>query len=115
MPADGLDRPQMVLLDYQPIAGAGALLGRAKVRLPIGLEIAEIGIFKKDGRKWAQLPSEMLRDYQTGQPIKDDRSGKPKYRSTSRWATRELQEGWSEKLIALIEARYGAIGGEAPT
>jgi hypothetical protein len=42
-------------------AVGGALLGRAKVRLPNQLEISDIGIFSKEGRRWAQLPAEMMR------------------------------------------------------
>jgi hypothetical protein len=103
-PRSALERPKSVLLNWTPI-GAGYLVGKATARLPIGLEIADIGVFQKDGRRWAQLPSEPLRDYATGQPLKDDR-GKPKYRSSIKWQTRELQERFSAVILALIEAAY---------
>jgi hypothetical protein len=43
----------MELLDWSRIANAGALLGKAKVRLPCGIEISDVAIFQKDGRRWA--------------------------------------------------------------
>jgi hypothetical protein len=98
----------MRLLDWEPIH-KGALLGRAKVRLPIQLEISDIGLFAKDGRRWAQMPSEVMRDA-TGQVLTDER-GKPRYRSPIKWASRGLQERFSAALIALVEAAHGPIGG----
>lgn len=96
------------LLGYEAI-NKGALLGRAKVRLPCRLEISDIGVFEKDGRRWVQMPAEIVRD-RDGQPLKDDR-GKIRYRSALRWETRDLQDGFSEALITLIEAEHGPLGG----
>lgn len=103
---DGDDRPRMRLLDWQRI-DKGALIGRAAVRLPSGLEISDIGIFAKDGRRWAQLPAEMMRD-RDGQPLKDER-GKARYRSPLKWQSRDLQERFSAALIELIESEYGPL------
>jgi DNA-binding SARP family transcriptional activator len=89
----------------------GALIGRAKVQLPSGLEIADIGIFQKAGSRWAQLPAELLRDAD-GQPLRDDR-GKARYRSPLKWSSRDLQERFSDALIGLIEAEHGPLEGGA--
>lgn len=97
---------RMQLLDWKRI-GKGALVGRATILLPSGLQIAEVGIFQKDGRSWAQLPSEPMRDA-AGQLLKDDR-GKTRYRSPLKWATRELQDGFSSALVGLIEAEHGRL------
>jgi hypothetical protein len=99
---------RMELLGWEEVR-KGALLGRARVRLPIQLEIADIGIFAKDGARWAQMPSEVMRDA-TGQVLTDER-GKPRYRSPLKWASRDLQERFSAALIALVEAEHGPIGG----
>ena len=99
-------KPGMQLLDWRRI-DKGFLLGRASVLLPIGLRISDIGVFEKEGRRWAQLPAEMARDA-VGQAIKDER-GKTVYRSLIRWATKELQDGFSQALIALIEAERGRL------
>jgi hypothetical protein len=97
----------MQLLDWK-VVGVGALVGRATVLLPSGLRISDIGVFSKDGRSWAQLPSEMMRDAD-GQPLKDAVTGKVRYRSPLKWTTRELQDRFSDALVALIEAEHGHL------
>jgi hypothetical protein len=94
-------------LGWEPV-NKGALIGRARVRLANQLEIADISVFEKDGRRWAQLPAEIMRDA-AGQPLKNER-GKSRYRSPLKWATWQLQEEFSQVLIDAIEARHGAIG-----
>jgi hypothetical protein len=70
-----LDHPRMKLLAWQPI-GKGALVGKAKVRLPIGPEIDGVAIFRRaGGARWAQLPCERMRD-PDGRPLLDDRGQK---------------------------------------
>ena len=96
----------MQLLDWKRI-DKGALVGRATVLLPSGLQISDIGIFRKDGQAWSQLPSEPMRDAD-GQLLKDDR-GKTRYRSPLKWSTRELQERFSDTLIKLIESEHGRL------
>src|SRR5215468_5474376 len=96
----------MQLLDWKRI-DKGALVGRATVLLPSGLQISDIGIFRKDGQAWSQMPSEPMRDAD-GQLLKDER-GKTRYRSPLKWSTRDLQERFSEALIALIESERGRI------
>ena len=39
--------------------------------------------------------------------------GKKRYRSSFRWASRELQDGFSEAVIAAVEAEHGPLGAEA--
>lgn len=97
---------RMELLDWRRV-DSGALIGRAKVRLPIGLEIADIGIFGKDGRRWAQMPSEAMRNGD-GQPLRDER-GKVRYRSPLKWESRDLQDRFSAALVELIEAERGSL------
>ena len=96
----------MQLLDWKRL-DKGALVGRATVLLPSGLQISDIGIFQKDGQAWSQLPSEAMRDA-SGQILKDER-GKARYRSPLKWSTRELQERFSDALIGLIEAEHGRL------
>ena len=97
----------MQLLDWRRL-DKGALVGRATVLLPSGLQISDIGIFRKDGEAWSQLPSEPMRDAE-GQILKDAVTGKARYRSPLKWSTRELQSRFSEALVALIEAEHGRI------
>jgi len=110
MMAETIDPPRMQLLDWRRI-DKGALLGKASVQLPNGLQLAEIGIFATERGRWAQLPSEMMRDA-AGMALTDDR-GKPRYRSLAKWKSRELQDRFSHSLIALIEAEHGPLDGGA--
>jgi hypothetical protein len=98
--------PRLRLLDWTPI-GKGALIGKAKIWMAPGFEISDIAIFEKAGRRWAQLPSEMMRD-RDGQPITDE-SGRNRYRSAIRWESRELQDRWSDAVVALVSADHGGL------
>jgi len=104
--AAGSERPRLQLLEWKRI-DKGALVGRATVLLPSGLQIGEVGVFTKEGRNWAQLPSELMRDGE-GQPVTDSR-GKARYRSALKWTTRELQDGFSAAVVQAIEAQHGSL------
>jgi hypothetical protein len=90
----------------------GALVGRAAVLLPSGLQISDIGIFENGNGRGAQLPAEMMRDA-SGQPVEDTRTGNPRYISLLRWRSRDAQEKFSFELIELIEREHGPLGGRA--
>jgi hypothetical protein len=100
------NRPRMQLLEWKRI-DKGALVGRATVLLPNGLQIADIGVFQKDSRSWAQLPAEPMCDA-AGEMLKDDR-GKTRYRSPLKWSSRELQDGSSAALVAIVEVEHGRL------
>jgi hypothetical protein len=93
----------MRLLEWVPL-GKGALVGKAKILLPIGLEVSDVAIFQKDGRCWAQFPSEPMRD-RDGQPLTDG-NGRARYRSSIRWATRELQVRFSAAVVELVRVAH---------
>ena len=97
----------MQLLDWKRL-DKGALVGRAAVLLPSGLQISDIGIFQNSNGRWAQMPSEPMRDAE-GQILKDAVTGKARYRSPIKWHSRELQERFSAALIELVEAEHGAL------
>lgn len=99
-------RPRMKLLEWRAI-GKGALIGRANIELPSGLQIADCGVFIKERARWAQMPAEPMRDA-GGQPLKDDQ-GKTRYRSPVKWRSHDLQSRWSHALIELIEAEHGPL------
>ena len=91
---------RMVLVDWWPMR-SGALVGRATVMLPIGLEI-NIGVFERDGSCWTQLPAQPLTI--AGAPVLGV-NGKAKWISPIRWTTAALQQAFSERVIELIDAR----------
>jgi hypothetical protein len=95
------------LLEYTPEAH-GFMAGFAKANVS-GLIIDRITVFAKDGRRWCQLPAEPVRNA-AGEYLYDS-SGKKRYMSRLSWADRDLQQRWSDALIALIDDRHGPIGG----
>ena len=106
------ERPKLWLLEWEPV-GKGALVGRAKVRLPNGLEISDVALFAKDGRCWVQLQSEPMRD-RDGKPFTDE-TGRSRYRSSIRWTSRELQDRFSTTVVELVLAAHpSAFGGGVP-
>lgn len=80
--------------------------------MPAGLEISDIAVFEKGGRAWCQLPAEPMRDYATGELLKDA-AGKIRYKSQLRWASRELQDGFSAAVVAAVEAQHGPLSQRA--
>lgn len=106
-PPPSAELPKMRLLEWVPV-GKGALVGKAKIWLPPGLEISDLAIFAKDGKQWAQFPGEPMRD-RDGQPLVDG-NNRIRYRSSIRWATRELQDRFSAAIVALISTAHpGAL------
>jgi hypothetical protein len=95
--------PKLRLLQWEPV-GRGALIGRARIWLPPGLEIGDVAVFEKDGRRWAQFPSEPMRE-RDRRPL-TDANGRIRYRSSIRWANRELQERFSTALVRLVLQRH---------
>jgi hypothetical protein len=91
--------PKLRLLDGVPI-NRGALIGKARIRVSPGIEISDVAVFEKDGRRWAQFPSEVMRD-RDGQPLTDG-NGKARYQSQLRWESRQLQERFSACLVELV-------------
>ena len=107
-----LPRPKIQLLEWTPV-GKGALVGRAKIWLLPGLEIRDVAVFEKGGQRWAQFPSEAMRD-RDGQPLTDD-NGRIRYRTSIRWANRELQDGFSAAVVELVLAAHpSAFVGALP-
>ena len=53
------------------------------------------------------MPAEPMRD-RDGQILTDD-NGKTRYRSAIKWASRELQDAFSAKLVELINAEHGEV------
>jgi len=100
---------RMRVLEWAPATKPGMFLGRVKISLPNGLEIAEIGIFGRDGRRWCQFPGEVMRD-RDDRPMLDQR-GKKRYRNLIKWASSDVQNAWSDALVRLVEDEHGPIGG----
>jgi hypothetical protein len=77
---------RMELVQWRP-KDVGALRGHATIRLPIGLEISGVAVFRgAGGRAWAQWPAEAVKNA-AGEPVRDS-NGKPLYRGPNGLASR---------------------------
>lgn len=96
-------RPQMRLLDWHPLRKS-SLRGFATIELPIGLRIVDCPVLVSGGTTWATLPGKPRLD-ETGRQRRDD-SGKPLYSNLLDWRTRELREGFSDRVVALVRQAH---------
>ncbi len=80
-----------------------SLRGFARARMPSGVIFHDVGIYEKDGARWASPPSKAMigRD---GKQI--ERNGKPAWQPVVSFATKEVRDRFSAAVIAAIEAAH---------
>lgn len=79
-----------------------SLRGFASVELPNGLTIKDISLHELNGKRWSSLPSKpVIKD---GAPVFKD--GKAQYVPILQWRSRDLSDGFSEAVVALIEDNH---------
>jgi hypothetical protein len=91
-------RPGLHLLEFRPVR-KNSLRGFATVRLANGL-INDLGGGETGGRQWALLPSKAMID-RYGELIRDF-GGKPRYSPVVDWASREVRDAFSRRVVELI-------------
>lgn len=95
------------LIEFRALA-KGSLRGFATVKLPIGLILRDMPVFTGDRGPWVSLPRKQIAN-RDGTP-KLGQNGKPVYQALVEWETRELSDGFSDAVVALIRALYpGAL------
>jgi len=92
----------MRLIKWKPLV-RNTLRGFADVRLPNGLIVREIPVHETHGRRWAALPSKPQID-RDGQLRRVD--GKIAYTPVLEWDSRELREGWYDRVVALVRQAH---------
>jgi hypothetical protein len=80
----------------------GALVGFARVQLPIGLTICDIPILIGPNGPFAALPSKVQLDQ--AQRPKRDPNGKVVYSPVAKWRDRTLSDAFSSRVIELVRA-----------
>jgi DNA-binding cell septation regulator SpoVG len=96
-------RPRMRLTDKRPLV-KNTFRGFATVELPICLVIHDIPVLSSHGKYWATLPSKAMIDGE-GVALRDG-AGKIRYRVVNEWSTRDLQNKFSRRVVALVRPRY---------
>lgn len=91
----------MVLRKFRPLI-KNTLRGFAEVELPSGLVISEITVHQKNDSAWAMLPS--VPWIENGQHKIAD--GKPQYKKIMQWRDRDLSDGFSAALVALVREQF---------
>lgn len=104
---------RMRLRSWRPYR-SGRMLGFAALDLPCGLQIADVMVCANaQGELFAQLPQRArLRQGQ----LQRGSDGKPVYDAPIVWQSRQLQDGWSAAVVALVRERAPqdlAIGDES--
>jgi hypothetical protein len=94
---------QTKLINWRPHR-KGTLLGFVIVELPIGLQIADITIHRKDGRFWVSMPARPLFDT-SGRPLTGI-DGKQKYSAFLSWRDRDLSDRFSARVVELLRQKY---------
>lgn len=92
----------MVLEDFRPIR-KNSLLGFARVRLPIGLVIADVPVCSSHGKVWAAMPSRPALD-PSGRQV--EKNGKRVYVPVLSWADRTTADRWSAAVVELVRAAH---------
>jgi hypothetical protein len=93
----------MRLLSWKAVR-KGDLVGFATVMLPIGLKVVDCPVLVSHGKVWAALPSKPQVDKDGRQRIGAD--GKPAYAVILEWRSRELADGFSAAVVALVRAEH---------
>jgi hypothetical protein len=98
----GAVKRRMQLLVWRALR-KGALRGFATVELPSGLRLIDCPVCV-NGRAWANLPGQPLLDKDGRQQL--DARGKGAYCAVLLWRSRELQDQWSQAVVALVRAAH---------
>ena len=104
------DRPRLRLLRWKPVIKV-SLRGFADVRLPSGLIVRECPVHLSGGRRWATLPAKSQID-RDGQ-LRHDGRGKIAYTALFEWATSDLRDGFSARVVEIVlEQHPDAFAGD---
>lgn len=90
-------------IEWRPLR-RDTLHGFAKVRLPSGLEVADIGIHARGGQTWAAPPSRPMLD-QDGKALRDE-TGKVRYVPMIGFYNHGTRASWSRQIIKALRAQY---------
>jgi hypothetical protein len=80
-----------------------SLRGFCRVRMPSGMILHDVGIYEKDGKRWASPPSKPAigRD---GTAFKKD--GKPVYTPIVSFASKEVRDRFSDAVIEALQLAH---------
>lgn len=88
------------LREFRPLV-KNSLRGFATVELPNGLVIKDLSVHTSNGKSWASMPAKPILD-QEGQHRRIE--GKPQYVKILEWKSRELSDGFSDAVLAVVRA-----------
>ena len=105
-----IERPRLRLIAFKAVH-KNSLRGFASVELPSGLRITDCPVLTSRGKAWATLPSKPVLD-RDGKQV--EVSGKRQYAALLEWRDRDLADGFSAAVVALVEAEHPDAFGGAP-
>jgi hypothetical protein len=96
--------PQAIAIEkFEPVV-RNTLRGFARVRMPSGMVLHDVGIHQQGGAAWASPASKPQLD-RNGQHMKDA-AGKAKWAPVVSFASRELRAKFSASIINAVRASY---------
>lgn len=95
-------RPRMQLISWKPVTADGTLKGFATVWLPNGLVISDCPVHLGSRGPWAALPGRPIIDDLGRHAVDPAGPGKRLWAAIGYWDARELTDGWSAAIVALV-------------
>jgi hypothetical protein len=91
-----------VVEEFKPLVRS-SLRGFARVRMPSGMIIHDVGVYEREGKRWASPPSKpaISRD---GTAFRKD--NKPVYTPIITFESKALRDKFSDAVITAIEAAH---------
>jgi hypothetical protein len=96
---------RMRLISFKPMV-KGSLRGFANVEIPPGLKIADCPVLVSHGKAWATLPSKPVLDQEGRHHVVN---GKKQYAALFEWATRDLADRFSTRIVELVRERHPEV------
>jgi hypothetical protein len=93
----------MILWGWRPLRRR-SLRGFARIEMPSGLRVDDVGVHVSGGRAWASLPARPMLGADGG-ALREE-AGKIRYAPVLSWRDRATAYRWSDAVVALVRAAH---------
>jgi hypothetical protein len=96
-------RPALTILEFTPVI-KNSLRGFARVAMPSGMILNDVGIYVSAGRAWANPASKPMLDRDCN--VLRDAAGKIRYVCLTEFRDRQTRDRFSEAVIAALRLKH---------